>query len=70
MSGQADANLSYDDVCPLLLRCGYSARRGTGSHCIFSKATFLNINLQNRNGKAKDYQVAQIRQELSKQNLP
>jgi hypothetical protein len=35
MSGQNDANFSFDDLCTLLTKVGYNARKTKGSHIIF-----------------------------------
>jgi len=68
MSGSSDANLSFDEICSLLQRLGYLMRSTKGSHVIFARgASFL--NLQNQGGKAKSYQVRQVREELKKLNL-
>lgn len=61
LSGSADANISFDDLCQLLIRLGFKTRI-RGSHHIFLKngVTEL-INLQKDGSKAKRYQVKQIR---------
>ena len=68
MSGNSDANLSFDELCVLLQRLGYSIRPTKGSHVIFTRDTSF-LNLQNQGGKAKAYQVRQVREELKKLNL-
>ena len=69
MSGQADSNIRYEDLCHLLLRLGYRSRQ-SGSHNILRKENCDLINLQNSGGKAKAYQVQQVREQLRKQDLP
>jgi hypothetical protein len=69
MAGQSDASIDFDDRCNLLTRLGY-ARRHSGSHNIFRKPGFDLINLQNSGGKAKPYQVRQVRDQLKTQTLP
>jgi predicted RNA binding protein YcfA (HicA-like mRNA interferase family) len=69
MAGQRDANIDFDDLCNLLTRLGY-ARRQSGSHNIFRKPGFALINLQSPGGKAKPYQVSQVRDLLRTQTLP
>jgi hypothetical protein len=64
MSGQADAGIGYEDLCHLLKRLGYTSKQ-SGSHNVFRKAGCQFINVQNSAGKAKSYQVAQIREILS-----
>ncbi len=69
MTGQSDASIGYDEVCQLLSRLGYIGKQ-SGSHNIFRKPGFDLINLQNSGGKAKSYQVRQVREQLRKQGLP
>ena len=65
MSGTSDANISYADLCTLLLRKGYTSKQ-SGSRNIFRKAGCDLINLQDAAGKAKSYQVKQVREQLSR----
>jgi predicted RNA binding protein YcfA (HicA-like mRNA interferase family) len=69
MTGQSDAGIDYDDRCNLLNRLGYTSRQ-SGSHNIFRKSGFDLINLQKSGGKAKPYQVRQVRDQLKNQTLP
>jgi predicted RNA binding protein YcfA (HicA-like mRNA interferase family) len=69
MTGQSDASIGFDGLCNLLTRLGY-ARRQSGSHNIFRKPGFDLINLQNSGGKAKAYQLRQVRDQLKTQTLP
>ena len=66
MSGNSDANIRFDDVCILLSRLGFTVRK-RGSHVIFQKGAAY-INLQDRQGMVKEYQVRQIRETLQKEN--
>ena len=69
MSGQSDANFPFDDLCTRLTKLGYTARKTKGSHIIFQRGpSFLNLQ-PSTGGKAKAYQVRQVRQELQKLNL-
>ena len=68
MSGNSDANLSFDELCFMLQHLGYTMRSTKGSHVIFVRGTSF-VNLQNQGGKAKSYQVRQVRVELKKLNL-
>jgi hypothetical protein len=69
MAGQNDANFSFDDLCLLLIKVGYTARQTKGSHIIFQRGpSFLNLQPSSA-GKAKTYQARQVRQELQKFNL-
>jgi len=52
-----------------LTKVGYNARNTKGSHIIFQRgSSFLNLQ-PSSGGKAKAYQVRQVRQELQKLNL-
>ena len=69
MAGQSDANFSFDDLAMLLTKLGYTARATKGSHIIFQRAdSFLNLQPAT-GGKAKAYQVRQVRAELKRLNL-
>jgi predicted RNA binding protein YcfA (HicA-like mRNA interferase family) len=68
MTSQSDANIGYDEICQLLSRLGYVSKH-SGSHNIFRKPGFDLINLQNSGGKAKSYQVRQVREQLRKQGI-
>ncbi len=65
LGGQADATISFDDLCSLLGRLGH-AEKISGSHHISRKTGQREIiNLQPRpDGKAKPYQVEQVRATL------
>jgi hypothetical protein len=65
MSGEADASIRYDDLCHLLTRLGYTSKQAS-SHNIFRMAGRDLINLQDAGGKAKSYQVRQVREQLTK----
>ena len=68
-AGRNDANFSFDDLCTLLTKLGYTARKTKGSHIIFHRgSSFLNLQ-PSTGGKAKSYQVRQVRHELQKLNL-
>jgi len=61
LRGTSDANLAFDDLCQLLRDFGFD-ERVRGSHHIFTKEGVEEIlNLQPRGGKAKPYQVKQVR---------
>ena len=70
LSGTANANIRFDDLCALLSHLGFKERK-KGSHCIFSKTgVFEIINLQpNSDGKAKPYQVRQVRAAIIQYHL-
>jgi hypothetical protein len=69
LQGGSDANISFDDLCNLMKNLGF-AERIRGSHHIFRKAGIVEkVNLQRDDGKAKVYQVKQIRNLILKYNL-
>jgi hypothetical protein len=69
VSGRNDANFSFDELCTLLTKLGYTMRKAKGSHIIFQRGlSFLNLQPV-AGGKAKVYQVRQVRQELQNLNL-
>jgi hypothetical protein len=61
LRGNADANIRFAELCALLHHLGF-AERIRGDHHIFSREGVEEIlNLQPRVGKAKAYQVKQVR---------
>ena len=69
MGGQSDANFSFDELCTLLTNLGYVSHKTKGSHIIFQRgSSFLNLQ-PTACGKAKSYQVRQVRKELKNLNL-
>ena len=59
--GDSDGNISFDRLCQLLGSLGFELRI-SGSHHIFSKEGVVEIlNLQPQDGKAKKYQITQVR---------
>ncbi len=61
LRGTADANIGFHDLCNLLKHLGF-AERIRGSHHIFTRDGVVEIlNLQPKGGKAKPYQVRQVR---------
>lgn len=66
LSGASDGDILFSEACDLLQSFGFSLRI-KGSHHIFYKAGIDEIlNLQPKNGKAKAYQVKQIRNVIIK----
>jgi hypothetical protein len=62
LSGTANANVHFDDLCGLLTHLGFDLRVSASSHHIFTRKGVPDIiNLQpGRDGKAKPYQVRQV----------
>jgi phage regulator Rha-like protein len=69
LRGTSDANVSFYELCDLLLDFGFS-ERVRGSHHIFVKQNVQEIlNLQANGSKAKVYQVKQVRQVILRYKL-
>ena len=69
LSGASDSNINFIEVCNLLKSFGLSLRI-KGDHYIFSKDDIEEIiNIQSKDGKAKTYQVKQIRNIIIKYKL-
>ncbi len=67
--GASDANILFDSLCQLLRALGFDERI-RGSHHIFSKEGIEEIsNFQSKQGKAKAYQVKQVRDLILKYKL-
>jgi predicted RNA binding protein YcfA (HicA-like mRNA interferase family) len=69
LGGKSGANVRFADLCGLLRRLGFDERI-KGSHHIFARHDVAEIlNLQPRRGKAKPYQVKQVRTVILKYGL-
>ncbi len=69
LQGTSDSNINFSDLCNLLKRIGFDERI-RGSHHIFRKEGIEEkINLQKDDGKAKPYQVRQVRSVLIRYKL-
>ncbi|RMF96270.1 MAG: type II toxin-antitoxin system HicA family toxin [Candidatus Schekmanbacteria bacterium] len=69
LSGEADQNIRFADLCQLLKQLGFEERIKGDPH-IFSRYDVEEIlNLQPRKGKAKPYQVKQVRNLILKYKL-
>ncbi len=61
LCGTSDANIRFSELCQLLLHIGFEERI-KGDHHIFTKKGIEEIlNLQPKGGKAKSYQIKQVR---------
>jgi predicted RNA binding protein YcfA (HicA-like mRNA interferase family) len=61
LSGTADANVDFADLCRLLTHLGFEERI-RGSHHLFRKSGIVEmVNLQRDGSQAKPYQVRQVR---------
>jgi hypothetical protein len=69
LRGTSDSNISFDDLCLFLVHLGLRERI-KGSHRIFTKPGVVEIlNLQPKGGRAKPYQVKQVRNMILKYKL-
>lgn len=69
LAGSSDGNIDFPGLCRLLRHLGFE-ERVRGSHHIFTReGTEEIINLQSKEGKAKAYQVKQVRGLLVKYRL-
>jgi len=69
LRGTSDANIPFDGMCHLLRRLGFEERI-RGSHHIFTRDGVEEIlNLQSKGGKAKPYQVKQVRNVILRYRL-
>ena len=69
LSGTADANIGFGDLCQLLIALGFEERK-RGSHHIFTRDGVEEIlNLQPTGSDAKPYQVKQVRRVILRYQL-
>lgn len=69
LSGKSDANISFDDLCHLLLRLGFEERIKGGHHSFGKKGVARVLTLVSDGSKAKPYQVRQVRETIIEYNL-
>jgi predicted RNA binding protein YcfA (HicA-like mRNA interferase family) len=69
LRGGSDQNIAFDDLAVLLASLGFD-KRIKGSHHLYSRDGVEEIiNLQPAGGKAKPYQVKQVRAVIVKYKL-
>ena len=69
LRGTSDKNIDFEDFRHLLIALGFYERI-KGSHHIFIKEGIEDIlNIQSKSGKAKPYQVKQVRNLIVKHQL-
>lgn len=69
LRGTSDADISFHDLCGLLVRLGFE-KRTRGSHNVFRRAGVAEKpNLQRSGSNAKPYQVRQVRDIILKYKL-
>lgn len=70
LSGEHDGNVTFDELMNCLSRLGFSIRNTGGSHFVASRPNESPLTLQPRkDGKAKPYQLEQVRIHLNKYGL-
>lgn len=69
LRGTSDANITFSGLRQLLIHLGF-AERIRGDHHIFTRENVVEIlNVQPKGGKAKPYQVKQVRNVIVKYKL-
>jgi len=66
LSGKADRSIAFKAFCALLERVGYTLDRERGSHKWYEQDGWEPMPVQPEAGKAKDYQVRDLRKELKR----
>ena len=66
LSGSADNNIEFRELCRLLIRLGFEERVREDHHIFVKDNISEIINLQPNGSKAKPYQVKQVRSILIK----
>lgn len=69
LSGRADANIRFSDLCALLRRLGFNERIRGSHHVFFRDGLDEILNLQPIGSDAKVYQVRQVRLLILKHGL-
>jgi hypothetical protein len=69
MSGLADTDLAFDNLCQLLIRLGFDERIRGDHHIFTMKGVEEILNIQPKSSKAKPYQVKQVRNIIRKYKL-
>jgi len=64
LSGRADRSIDYKAFCALIEHLGYELDRQRGSHKWYRQRGWEPMPVQPEGGKAKDYQVRDLRKEL------
>lgn len=63
-------NIAFNDMVTIVEAFGFQLSRVSGSHHIFENVSIAEqLNLQNKKGKAKPYQIKQFLQLVEQYNL-
>lgn len=67
---RSTTNFRFNDLIKLAELCGFELKRQRGSHVIMKHKTHdIFMNIQDKNGNAKPYQVKQLLKEIDEYNL-
>ena len=69
LSGRADANIAFADLRRLLASLGFQSRTKGSRHIFWREGVTEILNVQGKQGKAKAYQVKQVRDIIVKYRL-
>ncbi len=69
LSGTSDSNIQFTELCQLLNRLDFQERIKGDHHILTRRGIDEIINIQPKEGKAKPYQVKQIRNLILKYKL-
>ena len=69
LSGTSDNNFGFDDLVKILNSLGFDSRIKASHHIFFKNGVEEIINIQPKDGKAKPYQVKQVRELIVKYKL-
>ncbi len=69
LSGRSDADIGFNELCSMLRRFGFQERIKGDHHIFFCIDVEEIINIQPMQGKAKPYQVKQVRNLIIKYKL-
>ena len=69
LSGEADANIAFYDLCYLLERLGFNEHISGGHHNFRRAGVREIVTLQPQGNKAKRYQVRQVRELILQYDL-
>ena len=70
MSGESDRNISFAELSRFLEMLGFTGKNTGGSHIVYRKEGIPPLNIQPaKDGKAKGYQLDQVREIVTRYNL-
>jgi predicted RNA binding protein YcfA (HicA-like mRNA interferase family) len=69
LSGFSDKNIPFSELCSVLKCLGFKERIKGSHHIFFKKEIVEIINIQPKKGKAKPYQVKQVREIILRYRL-